>query len=105
MTNRSGVRLANAIVASSELGCLDLGTIADGATVSARDAVRIDAATCADETKLTPAWRAFEPTFAGRTTSSRPTLLGELELPFDAADTGFRVEQRTILIRVVGGAS
>lgn len=107
VTNRSGIRIRDAIISSAELGCLGLGTIDDGARASSHGASRLEDTICSDEKKLPPAWRAFHSAFVGRPARAslgRPTLLGELESPV-VPEPGFRSDRHDVLVRVVGGAS
>jgi hypothetical protein len=101
--NSSGRALRNVIVASS-VGCFDFGTIASGAEKTS--------ATPRSCTELGPDWDVFRgPYYSARPedlfVSQRLTLLGQLEEAPNAPSSidGFRVEKRTTLVRIVGGAS
>lgn len=99
--NATGVTLRNVVVSGKDGACLAFGDIESGAAKTSTTPHR-----CND---LGPAWEAYRDFYPSPYerqlfTPRRLTLLGELDQA-PGSVSGFRLEKRTTLLRVTGGAS
>ena len=110
VSNATGGVLRNVFVYDPRHGCRAFGTIADGAR--ARSSGASASLACSDSSGIGPAWDAYASSCSERIVqpdgpfaSQRTTLVGEVEWASEpASDSGFRIEKRTTILCVVGGA-
>lgn len=106
--NATGGALHDVLVSEPRRGCLAFGPIAAGET--ARSSAAHASTACSDPRGLGPAWDAYMTSYRLRIPDpvfpeGRTTLLAELVMPdAPSSDSGFRVERRATILRVIGGS-